>query len=342
MPKVLIIRFSSIGDIILTTPVIRAIKQQIKGVVLHYCTKKSYAGFMQHNPYIDKLYYLEDNLNDLATQLRAEKYDYIIDLHNNLRTLRLKFLIGAYGCLGKKPEAYSFNKLNIEKWLYVNWKKADAMPPVHIVDRYMEAAKVLGVVPDNQGLDFFIPEKDKVTLSTLPLTHQQGYVAYAIGGQHATKQMPLHKIIELCEKINTNIVLLGDKNDTVIGEKVALHFENWRKNNANCQTIIYNACGLYNLNQSASLLQQAHTVFTHDTGLMHIAAALKKNIYSIWGNTTPLLGMYPYQTNYKVIENNNLSCRPCSKIGFDKCPKGHFKCMNDLRFDEVIIHPKGF
>jgi ADP-heptose:LPS heptosyltransferase len=337
MPKVLIIRFSSIGDIILTTPVIRAIKQQVKGVELHYCTKKSYAVFMQHNPYIDKLHYLEDDLSKLATALRAEKYDYIIDLHNNLRTLRLKFLIGAYSWWGKSPEAVSFNKLNIEKWLYVNLKKADAMPNVHIVDRYMDAAQTLGVVTDNQGLDFFIPATANVALSSLPPTHQNGYVAYAIGGQHSTKQMPLHKIIELCEKINRPIVLLGDKNDAIVGEKVALHFNNLQKTHPKKQTIIYNACGLYNLNESASLLQQAHTVFTHDTGLMHIAAALKKNIYSIWGNTTPLLGMYPYQTNYKVIENNNLSCRPCSKIGFDKCPKGHFKCMNDLQFDNIVL-----
>ncbi len=96
---------------------------------------------------------------------------------------------------------------------------------------------------------------------------------------------------------------------------------------------IINACGKYNLNQSASLVQQAEYIITHDTGLMHIASALKKKVISIWGNTVPEFGMYPYLTEFKIIENKELSCRPCSKIGYNKCPKGHFKCMNDLNLD---------
>jgi ADP-heptose:LPS heptosyltransferase len=96
---------------------------------------------------------------------------------------------------------------------------------------------------------------------------------------------------------------------------------------------VYNACGKFNLNQSASLVKQARYVFTHDTGLMHIAAAFKKEVFSIWGSTIPGFGMYPYRTKFTVLENNRLDCRPCSKIGFEKCPKGHFKCMNDIVFD---------
>lgn len=94
------------------------------------------------------------------------------------------------------------------------------------------------------------------------------------------------------------------------------------------------------LNESAALLKQASVVITHDTGMMHIAAAFQKKIISIWGNTVPDFGMYPYLNNeyrnsFKIIENNDLSCRPCSKIGFDKCPTGHFKCMNDLKMQEI-------
>jgi ADP-heptose:LPS heptosyltransferase len=94
---------------------------------------------------------------------------------------------------------------------------------------------------------------------------------------------------------------------------------------------IVSLCGMYNLNQSASLIKKASKVYTHDTGLMHIAAAFKKEIISIWGNTTPRFGMYPYMTPHQIIENNHLHCRPCSKIGYSKCPKGHFKCMRALK-----------
>jgi heptosyltransferase-2 len=101
---------------------------------------------------------------------------------------------------------------------------------------------------------------------------------------------------------------------------------------------ILNACGKFNLNQSASLVKQAKFVISHDTGLMHIASAFKKDIISVWGNTVPVFGMYPYLSgeNSIIVENNNLKCRPCSKIGFKKCPKKHFKCMNDIDESQII------
>jgi ADP-heptose:LPS heptosyltransferase len=148
-------------------------------------------------------------------------------------------------------------------------------------------------------------------------------------------------MIELCDKINKPIVLLGGKEDEENGEKIKSFFErnegskNFEKGleELGKKTMIYNACGLYNLNQSASLLKSARYVFAHDTGLMHIAAALKKEVFSIWGSTIPAFGMYPYRTKFTIFENSKLDCRPCSKIGFDKCPKGHFKCMKEMVFD---------
>jgi len=203
----------------------------------------------------------------------------------------------------------------------------------------MAAVAPLGVKMDALGLDYFIPERDEVPREWLPPGFQSGYVAYAIGGQHETKKLPLNRMIELCDKINRPVVLLGGKEDREAGEQIVSFFnrsdEAWEEglNQLNKKTIVYNACGLYNLNQSASLLKQARYVFTHDTGLMHIAAALKKEIFCIWGNTIPAFGMYPYRTRFTVLENNRLDCRPCSKIGFSRCPRGHFKCMNDMVFD---------
>ncbi len=295
-----------------------------------------YAVVLSENPYIDKLISFEKGekgaLNKLIKGLRKEQYDYIIDLHHNLRTFIIKQRL--------RVQSYSFNKLNLEKWLLVNLK-INRLPNVHIVDRYMETVKPLGVKMDSLGLDYFIPEKDEVERDWLPETHRKEYVVYAIGAQHNTKKLPLSRMIELCDRINKPIILLGDKNDAATGEKIVDFFTRTTQSESyepkllelNKKAIVYNACGKFNLNQSASILKNASYVFTHDTGLMHIAAAFKKNIFSIWGNTTSAFGMYPYRTRFTVFENNRLSCRPCSKIGHQKCPKGHFKCMNDLVFD---------
>jgi ADP-heptose:LPS heptosyltransferase len=318
--KILVLRFSSIGDIVLTTPVVRTLKTQLKDAEIHFCTKKSFAGILESNPYVDKVHLLEKDLNPLVNQLKKEKFDYVIDLHKNLRTLIIKLRLGV--------KSYSFDKLNYEKWLYVNYK-VNKMPDVHIVDRYMDTVKQLGVKNDDKGLDYFIPSKDEIELAALPPTHQQGYFAYAIGANHNTKKLPLNKMIELCEKIKGPIVLLGGKDDIQAGDFVENHFRSIGSDK------IFNACGKYNLNQSASVLKKSEKVFTHDTGLMHIASAFKKEVYSIWGNTTPQLGMYPYQTPHKIFEVKGLSCRPCSKLGYSKCPLTHFKCMNEQQFNDI-------
>lgn len=326
--KILVIRFSSIGDIVLTTPVVRCLKTQLDEAEIHYATKPNFKSLFEEKPYIDKMHYLTGSLREYIAELKKENFDYIIDLHHNLRTKIIKTALGV--------TSYSFNKLNWKKWLLVNLK-INKMPDVHIVDRYLEAAKKLGVKNDSLGLDYFIPEKDEVPLEWLPETHRNGYVAYVIGAQHATKKLPLNRMIELCEKINRPIVLLGGKEDADNGEDISRYFRNKKsiegEGNPGNRSIIYNACGKYNLNQSASLIKQAKIVFSHDTGLMHIAAAFKKEIVSIWGNTVPAFGMYPYRTRFTALENNHLSCRPCSKIGYSKCPRGHFKCMNEISFD---------
>jgi ADP-heptose:LPS heptosyltransferase len=333
--KVLVLRFSSIGDIVLTTPVVRTLKTQLEDAQIHYATKLQFRELLESNPYIDKVHFLNTNLAYLIEELKAEKFDIVIDLHHNLRTLRVKRALGV--------RSFSYRKLNIQKWLMVNFK-INKLPPIHIVDRYMETVKPLGVKMDTLGLDFFIPDKDEVPLEWLPEEFRNGYVVYAIGAQHATKRLPLQRMIELCDRINRPIILLGGKEDFDTGEVIASFFKRQPGNAAaeevleqlNKKTVVYNASGKFTLNQSASIVRQARYVFTHDTGLMHISAAFKKEVISIWGNTIPAFGMYPYRTKFTVIENNRLDCRPCSKIGFQKCPRGHFKCMNSLDFDFYI------
>lgn len=321
--KILVIRFSSIGDIVLTSPVIRCLKEQFQGEVeIHYITKKGYATLLDHNPFIDKVYAIDKKVSEVSASLRKEKYNYVIDLHKNLRSARVKAIVS-----GKK---FSFNKLNVEKWMAVNLK-SDSLPDIHIVQRYLDTVKELGVVNDEKGLDFFIDPDQKIEKSSLPLSFQSGYIAFAIGGQHATKCLPVDKMIEICKKVELPIILLGGNED----QRVAKFIED------KLDQKIINGCGKYSIHESASIVSQADAVITHDTGMMHIAAAFKRKIVSIWGNTIPEFGMYPYfpknLKNYnEIIEIKELSCRPCSKIGFDKCPKGHFKCMKQISEDRVV------
>lgn len=325
MKKILILRFSSIGDIVLTTPVIRALKQQVPEAEIHYATKPQFASVLAANPYVDKIHYLGPQLKDLVAALRQEKFDFIVDLHHNLRSrlIRQQLQVPSQG----------FDKLNRRKWLVVNLKWG-RMPDLHIVDRYLGAARRLGIENDGRGLDYFIPAEAEVPLSVLPEAFRQGYVAFAIGAQHATKRLPTDRIIALCEKINQPIILLGGKEDAAAGEQISDYFRH-RLPDTDQGTTIYNACGQYSLNQSASLIKQSRFVFSHDTGLMHIAAAFRKKVFSIWGNTIPEFGMYPYQTEYVVLERRGLPCRPCSKIGYRRCPQGHFKCMREIDFSQV-------
>lgn len=328
MVKILVVRFSSIGDIVLTTPVIRCLKQQLEGEVeIHYLTKKSFGNIIENNPHISKVYSIEKSTNEVIAELKKERYDYVVDLHKNLRSKRV---VRKLKCL-----SFTFNKLNIEKWLITAFK-IDKLPRVHIVERYLESVKYLGVENDQQGLEFYIPEKDKVDLTTLPSVYQNRYIAFAIGAQHATKRLPDHKIIEICKQLNLPILLLGGKEDELRGDLI----QNEVGEN------VYNACGKFSLNQSASLVEQSNLLITHDTGLMHIGAALGKKIISVWGNTIPEFGMYPYFPKnpemFTIVENKDLNCRPCSKIGYETCPKKHFRCMEEIQPDMVINEMKKY
>jgi len=318
--KFLIIRFSSIGDIVLTTPVIRCLKKQVPGIEVHYLTKKSFASVVEANPYLDKVHLLDHSRELMMYELENEEYDYIIDLHHNLRTFRIKKKLGI--------KSFSFNKLNIQKWIYTNFKW-NLLPGVHIVDRYMETVKSFGVKNDGEGLDYFIPEQDRVSQKDIPASHHAGYIGIAIGAQHNTKKLPADKLKKLCSLIDHPIILLGGKEDAENGKQIS----------SVDPVKVYNACGKFKLNESADLVQKAKLIISHDTGLMHIAAAFKKPIISIWGNTVPEFGMYPYYGKYQIsnlqFQTKGLRCRPCSKIGYDKCPRGHFKCMNLISEEKI-------
>lgn len=313
MVKYLIIRFSSIGDIVLTTPLIRCLKEQVADAEIHYLCKPAYASILASNPYIDKLHLLAENEFETRKELKEEGFDYIIDLQNNIRSSRIKRDL--------KRMYFTIDKLNFKKWLLVNFK-INKLPEIHIVDRYLETVKLFDVKNDGKGLDYFIPEKDVVDKNNLPYPYSKGFMTMVIGAQHATKKLRPEKLSSLCSNLVAPIIIIGGPEDKENGEKIIA---------LNPEKTILNGCGKWSVNQSASVIQQANYVITHDTGMMHIAAAFKKIIIAIWGNTIPSFGMYPYLTNSNSVnfEVADLKCRPCSKIGHKECPKKHFRCMED-------------
>ncbi len=319
--KILVIRLSSIGDIVLTTPVLRAMKAQIPNVELHYLTKKENELVVAANPHLDKIHlYDTADKNAVIQALQKECFDAVVDLQHNHRSKQVVRRLHV-------PHS-TFPKLNFLKWVCVRLK-LNFLPDVHIVDRYFDAVLDLGVLHDHQGLEFHIPEDAEFDEEDFPMVFEDGFVAVVLGARHATKRIPVSKVVEICSILHKPIMLLGGKDVRNVGEEVV----------AALGGRAYNGCGKYSLYQSCSILEQADCVITGDTGLMHVAAAFQKPIAVLWGNTIPEFGMYPYMPGHRERFRNfevcTLACRPCSKLGREKCRFKHFKCMNNIPAFEV-------
>jgi ADP-heptose:LPS heptosyltransferase len=297
--KILVIRFSAIGDILLTFPVVEALQHKYPSAEIHFLTKPSNKAVVELLSSKVHPRFLQESLVQTAKQLRVERYDLVIDLHNNLRTFLLQVLL-------MKGSWKRFRKLNFQKWLFTALKW-NALPKVHVVDRYAQAALVnptnvtLAVCDTINGMEL-LPSK---------------YVAWVLGATFSTKQFPLSKLIETIERLDMPIVLLGGEKENPLASSLQAHFPS-----------LISLVGKTSLAEAASVLSKANVVVTNDTGLMHLAAFYEKPMVCIWGNTVPAFGMYPYQSAPVFhAQVSDLSCRPCSKIGHNTCPKGHFDCM---------------
>lgn len=304
--KVLIIRLSSIGDIILTSPAVRYAKQNL-GAEIHYLTKKAYADLLVKNPNIDKLFLYEGNLNKNIFELKAENYDYIFDLHNNLRSWIIKFRL--------RVKSRTLSKNNFQKWLMVKFKTKIAIQ--HIIQRYIHTISK-GQIPDfDDKMEFYYKHDPKLQeFYNLP----EKYYVISLGAMHNTKRMPVDLITRIISETDQKVVLIGGKDMLAEGKAISCKFTNK----------VLNLCGMLSIWQSAQIIENSVLVLTSDTGMMHLAAALNKETHVIWGNTVPEFGMYAYYGKNKSKTYNyevKLPCRPCSRIGFDKCPENHFNCM---------------
>ena len=316
--KILIIRFSSIGDIVLTTPVIRCLRQQL-GAEIHFLVKKQFAIVLSDNPFIEKIHEFDGDLFSTGQTLRRENFDMVVDLHKNLRSFVFRIL------LFKK--VISYKKMPLRRWLRTKFAKK--LPAAsHICHRFLLEVQKINAHDDGKGLDFFVSKKNEMALE--PEGNYRHKVALVPGAQHFTKCIP-DELIEHIIKSNAHILfyLLGGKLEEERGRRLGkLHNTK-------------NYCGKINLQQSASIIQQSDYVISGDTGLMHIAAAQKKNIIVIWGSTVKEFGYGPYygknEKKHINIEVENLNCRPCTKIGKPACPLGHFKCMREISTRDVLL-----
>lgn len=319
-PKILIIRFNAIGDIILTTPVIRAIHHQIKQAEIHILVNQKYQNVLANNPYISKIHTYSNNKNQVVEQLKTEQFNFVLDLQNTRKSHKI--------CHQLNLPHSSFNKLKIKKLIYTRLK-INTLPLNHIVDRYFDAAKPLLIVNDGRGLDFNIPETEKFNTDNLPIFFEDGFIAILLDADKGTKKIPINKLMEIIPMLLKPVVLIGDKNSSAIGDELVNRLGDR----------VYNICGQLSVNQYASLIDQSLCVLTGDNDYMQVAAALRKPICSLWGSSIPEFGNYPYMPTdrelFRMFEICSIKCRPCGKRGFRKCPHRNFKCMNRISSFEV-------
>ena len=312
--KILIIRFSSIGDILLTFPVLEGLRRKYPDAEIHILTKASFVGLFQLHPSNFKVIAFDQSLFGMASQLKKENYHMVIDLHNNLRTFLLQ-------CFMLHFHWKRFHKLNLRKWLLTTFNY-NVLPSIHITERYAKAADVIPVYP----LILKVPDG----ISPFELPNQ--YVAWVLGATFQTKQFPIEKLKETIEKVEHPIVLLGGEQEIPLAQQILASFP-----------ACISLAGQTSIIEAAAILQSSKGVVTNDTGLMHLAAFFNKPMVCIWGNTVPSFGMYPYQCDHVYFsEVESLSCRPCSKIGYNACPKGHFNCMMKQDSNKIAAQVNGW
>jgi len=309
----LIVRLSSMGDVVLTTPLIRALHALEPEAELHYLTRPLYRELLVHHPHLTAVHEWPP-----SAEMRAMTWDGIIDLQKNLRTLFLRRWLSY-------KRWHTFPKANLRKWLAVRLKKP--LPVPHVVLRYGEALRAWGVRPERLGLlEVFIPLpiQDRIKAEMRGL-HAGPWLAVGLGGTYATKRWPLMYHLYFLNRLGWPAVLLGGPAEQAEATFLAEQAE----------VPVLVGAGRYGLLETAAAIAEADLVLTHDTGTAHISAAFQKPTAVLWGNTILGFGMAPWQTPTLSLEVPGLSCRPCSKLGYARCPQGHHNCMRALTPDWV-------
>jgi len=331
MKKIAIIRLSSIGDIVLTTPLVRALRAQYPQSRIDFIIKNEYAELLSTNPHLDNVISFDHDagfgeLRSLKKLIRKEKYDVLIDLHKNFRSVFLRNNSRS-GMVLKYNKNYVRRSLLI--WFGLNRFKI--IEPIY--KRYFRAVESLGVKPDKDGTELHLTKNNILNVQTKltksGLRKNQPLVILCPGAGFATKQWHIKGFAEvgdhLAKKYKALIGILGSNKDFEDCESV--------QNQMNERSVNY--AGMFTLLESAAMLNQSKIVITNDTGLMHIAQSQKTPVVALFGSTTRELGYFPFPESSFVIEQD-LSCRPCTHNGRNSCPKKHFRCMMDSKSGDVI------
>lgn len=314
--KILLVRFSSLGDVLLTTPVIRALKNKYNEATIDFVVKSQFKDVYSNNPGIDHLLiYDKSEAINLKAKLRAKKYDLVIDLQNNWRSRSLTRRLNT--------EIIRFNKPTLKKLLLVLLKINLLKEKKSIVERYAEA--IPGLKLDGPGLELNIPPEIKPTLEYGKL-----YIGICPGAKHFTKRWPAEYYIKLGNELSAQgiqIAVFGGSSEKALCELIASKIDG-------CINLQNND----DLYQLAADMKMCKLIISNDSGLMHITSAIKVPVVAIFGSTVQEFGFAPYMVKNLILENNFISCRPCSHIGRSGCPKKHFKCMYDLTPQIVLDH----
>jgi len=335
--KILIIRFSSMGDIILASPFIRVLRHLNPQARIDFLVKSEYAELIKYNHHLSsviELTSLEDGeLKEIKQTIRDEKYDVIFDLHNSLRSRYLRTFSGA-------RHVAVVDKRVFARFVLVKFKWNIYRDIVSVADRYLEAGKSFGVQNDGKGLEIFIPAdiQNNVAgvMSKFKLDRYEIVIGIVPTARHKTKQWLQDRFVELGVKLSkekkAKVFIFGGKEEAEYCGDIAQMI------NANLEAnVAENFAGQFSLLETAASFDFYDLVVSNDTGLMHLAAARHKKVVAIFGSTVQEFGFYPYGTKSIVVERKGLSCRPCSHIGLDTCPQGHFRCMKDISVDDVLF-----
>jgi lipopolysaccharide heptosyltransferase II len=335
--KTLVIRFSSIGDIVLSSPLIRVLRAQFPSSQIDFVVRKEYAELVRYNPHLNIIYEYDvqtglRGLRQLKKRIRSEKYDLVVDIHNSLRSRYLRSCIGAnnVGVVDKRIFA---------RTMLVKFKKNIYKAVVPVAERYIEPVKSSGIENDAQGLEIFIPDETmfKVSgkMSSLKLHTYKKVIGFCPSAKHVTKRWPEERFIEtgirLVNDLKAKILIFGGKNDSILCSSIANAIN---KNSESESAVEFSR--QFSLLETSAAMQFCDVVLSNDSGLMHIAAAMKRKIVALFGSTVEEFGFYPIGTESIILERKKLKCRPCSHIGRDSCPKGHFRCMKEIQVDEVV------
>ncbi|MFZ5518354.1 MAG: glycosyltransferase family 9 protein [Candidatus Zhuqueibacterota bacterium] len=323
--KILIIRMSSIGDIVLTTPVIRLLQQQFPGAKIDFVIKKQFVDILSDHPLLNRLLIFDKQnnagtLRQIRRAISETRYDIIIDLHKNIRSYYLSIGTGA-GTVAR------FKKGVLRRFLFVKFRMKSQEKPLPVYQRYLSAVAFLDIRDDRQGPQIFIHPSVQHRITGWYASFINRWpvlIGVAPGASFRTKRWTPQGFSEVINQLihrhNAGIIIFGNGADRDISQTL----------NIDAEENVLDVTGQLSLQETTALLNHCSILLTNDTGLMHLATALKKKIVAIFGSTTEELGFFPYNTEFLVIQNHGLACRPCSHLGRQRCPRKHFKCMNDI------------